>query len=562
MTRIAGRWRLVGLLAFLVLCLSSVSARAGVVPEDPSWIYFGPAMVTGIASGGDLNGDGIDDLTAGMIDSFPPAIHVWFGSKSGLTEQPDVTIDQFSPFEGNIPFGLSTAGDINGDGYDDLVVTDSGYVYEPVGEPEGRFGQVALYLGGPDGPASFPSWTWEGEQPGARFGNSVDSGGDLNGDGFDDILVGAVRYSVGGPESREGAVFAFFGGPDGPGPMPDWTYLGTGAGEQLGLEVAILGDIDGDTYDDLAAASPFWQDEEGKVEVWLGGPAGPSSAPSHQLEASGSPPCGSGGWLFGGFEGLQRSIAKLGDVNDDGLADFAVGAPRCDLGGGEGAVWVYLGALSAEPVPQPPFSGEGSGDVIALGGDLDGDGRADLVSGSPVAWQGGADGQGVVRFYLSQGGVPSLHPGQPALTGSSKSDPFGLTTDISGDLNGDGFHDVVLTRGDYFANPRETVYVYYSCLPDSNGDQDPLCWGASTGDDDDSAGDDDDSAGDDDDSAGDDDDAAGDDDDGDGPPDPGGCGCGGCAQDDQDVPLAGVLLLPLLFLRRSRWRARTRVESP
>ena len=138
---------------------------------------------------------------------------VYFGSSSGLGDVPWT-------FETNqagarLGFGGAGAGDVNGDGYDDLVIGAHRY-----SGPEIDEGRVFLFLGSPSGPMSPPT-ILEIDVPGARLGRAAATAGDVNGDGYDEVIVGAVFYSD--TESQEGAVFVFTGSSEGISTVPAWS---------------------------------------------------------------------------------------------------------------------------------------------------------------------------------------------------------------------------------------------------------------------------------------------------------------------------------------------------
>ena len=123
---------------------------------------------------------------------------------------------------------VSTAGDVNGDGFSDVVVGARFYSNGQSGE-----GRAYLYLGSAAGLASSPSWTAESNQASAEFGKVVATAGDVNGDGFDDVLVGAWSYSDG--QSQEGRVYLYLGSGSGLAPAPAWTWEPNVPNERFGF---------------------------------------------------------------------------------------------------------------------------------------------------------------------------------------------------------------------------------------------------------------------------------------------------------------------------------------
>jgi hypothetical protein len=141
---------------------------------------------------------------------------------------------------------VAAAGDVNGDGYTDVIVGASSYTNGQTGE-----GRAFVYHGSASGPSTVPDWTAESDQAGANFGISVGTAGDVNGDGFGDVIVGAPNWWQ--SPSTGGAAFAYFGSATGLPAAPDWMGLGEGTyvAAQYGISVGTAGDANGDGFDEL-----------------------------------------------------------------------------------------------------------------------------------------------------------------------------------------------------------------------------------------------------------------------------------------------------------------------
>ncbi|MDY6839469.1 MAG: integrin alpha, partial [Thermodesulfobacteriota bacterium] len=138
---------------------------------------------------------------------------------------------------------VSTAGDVNGDGYSDVIVGAGWY-----DNGENNEGRAFVYHGSPSGLSMSADWTAESDQAGAYFGHSVSTAGDVNGDGYSDVIVGANLYDNG--ESNEGGAFVYHGSPSGLSTSADWTAESNERDARLGQSVSTAGDVNGDGYSD------------------------------------------------------------------------------------------------------------------------------------------------------------------------------------------------------------------------------------------------------------------------------------------------------------------------
>src|SRR5439155_970301 len=194
---------------------------------------------------------------------------VFLGSASGLASTPAWTAESD---QASADFGASvaTAGDVNGDGYADVIV--GAHLYDNGQSNEGR---AFVYLGSASGLASTPAWTAESNQANADFGTSVAAAGDVNSDGFGDVIVGADLYDNG--QTDEGRIFVYLGSATGLAPAPDWTADSNQADAAFAFSVAAAGDVNGDGFGDVIAGAPAFdngQTDEGRAFVFLGSGAG------------------------------------------------------------------------------------------------------------------------------------------------------------------------------------------------------------------------------------------------------------------------------------------------
>jgi hypothetical protein len=341
------------------------------------------------------------------------------------------------------------AGDYNGDGYSDVAVGAPGF--DNPGTPQPGDGRVFLYLGGdpPTTTGARSLTTGAAGLPGERLGRSVAWAGDVNGDGFADLAVGAPGSGTG----RTGHVYIFQGGAAAP-TAPAIRFAGTSLDDGFGRLVVPVGDVDGDGFADVLVPAPADEGEPRQGRVgWFRGGAEPNAFIDYEWPG---PP---GTVAFGATAGA------LGDINGDGFADLAAGAfeytdgdPRTDL-----RVQVFLGgttlqASAAFSIRDPGVERLLVGGIAALG-DFDGDGWGDYAVGVPRR-PGESAATGSVRIHF--GWVePGAEPFQ-RLDGRTAGETFGESVAGVGDLNGDGSVDLVVgaSRNDTPADRAGAAYLF------------------------------------------------------------------------------------------------------
>ncbi len=207
---------------------------------------------------------------------------------------------------------------MNGDGYDDLVVGARRFS----GNGITREGRLYVYHGSPSGLSTTASWVRDGGQRNGEFGESASNAGDVNGDGFGDLIAGAFRYDH--PEVDEGIAYLFLGSTSGLSQTPAWTAEGNQAGGYFSYHVDTAGDVNGDNFADVVLTSANYDvngfTDAGSACVYLGSPSGLASTPA---------------WIQDGDQaggGLGNSGRGMGDVNGDGFDDVGTGALYEDFG--------------------------------------------------------------------------------------------------------------------------------------------------------------------------------------------------------------------------------------
>ncbi len=388
--------------------------------------YFGNA----IANAGDVNNDGYDDVVIGA-----PGRSTGAFSDNG-------TAFVYSGLDGTVLYSLegnqsgddfgeavSGAGDVNSDGFDDFLI----------GAPDAvsRKGEAYCFSGA----TGTVIYTWTGTASNGDFGGSVAGGSDLNGDGVPDIVIAAREANLGGL-SDQGAVYFYSG--NGGGLIR--TLNGYASNDFFGSDAAMAGDLDGDGTDEVLVAA-FGAD-----------PGGNSSAGSVYAFS------GATGTLVQQWDGASayiffgRSIDNAGDVDGDGVEDVIIGADAASPNAvpSAGSAYIYSGATAALL-----FQIDGDGPYYYLGyavsgaGDFNNDGYADVMAGAYQAYVTGLGDAG--RVFLHSGFDGSLIQ---AWDGHADGDFFGISLAAGGDLDQDGNQELLIGADRADPNYAGAVYAY------------------------------------------------------------------------------------------------------
>lgn len=432
-----------------------IPLRGGVdQAASPTWFFVVPrgSAPTATAHGRvlDFDADGRADVCAGselesLVRAGSGSARLYLRDATGaLGASPFVTFSQLSTNSGTRVGTSMTAGDFDGDGLIDLVV---GARSEQT--TSGAVGHVRVYRGTTGAPPSdaATSTLIQGTVSAEGVGQQVAVAGDVNRDGYDDLLVTSnLTSATEGGMPTGGRVRLYLGARAGLSSSATQQFVGTGV-EQLGASIDGDGDLDGDGHPDIAVgvpgAAPGSRTNAGRVQVYLGSPAGLPSAASVTLDG---PEAG---------ERFGSHLRVSGDLNGDGFTDLVVGAPLATVGGvaNAGRVYVYFGSASFPSAP----AGLTNPTVLADGGagssfgwrlltsvDVNGDGLRDVLVGAP-GHNGAGERVGSVFVYLGSATRGVEVSPFARVNGVSCGDDFGRGLSNQGDINRDGYGDFVVS---------------------------------------------------------------------------------------------------------------------
>lgn len=463
-----------------------------------------------ISDAGDVNGDGFDDVIIGAPGSsfLPPETpgdaYVVFGKASGIPAE--IELSQLNGTDGFRLAGIdaddecgrsvSGAGDINGDGIDDVIV--GAFFADPNGSFSGEsyvvFGKRGAFaasielstLSGRDG------FRLEGVSNGDATGRAVSNAGDINGDGFDDLIIGA-HYANIDNQGDVGEVYIVFGKPDGFDAVINFRSLngvngfrlqGVGLGDHTGNSVSNAGDVNGDGFGDVViGATQAGQGSSGE-DLNLPGKSYVVFGKSNGFAATVDLDTldGATGFRLDGFHAhdrLGQSVSGAGDINGDGFDDVIIGAQYAEPNGQRsGESYVVFGKASsfAAAIDVNALNGtdgfqiEGSdafhqlGVSVSAAGDVNADGFDDLIVGAHNAPFNGLSRAGLSYILFGKtsgfgavfdlGTLNGLNGFQ--VGGIDADDVSGRTVSTAGDINGDGFDDVLIGATDADAGAEDT----------------------------------------------------------------------------------------------------------
>lgn len=378
--------------------LSSLDGKTGFRLDSG---VAGEWVGTAVSSAGDINGDGLDDILigAGGANGSAGASYVVYGKTTAFTNILNMAslngvtgfkMNGVSPND-NTGSTVSAAGDFNGDGYDDMLIgafganSDAGAAYLVFGAAGGF--AASMDLGSLDG-SNGVRFNGKGTE---GLGRSVNRAGDINGDGLEDIVIGAFRANEG-----SGAAYVLFGKTERFDPSMNLDQLSGVEGfkisgsafEQAGIAVSAAGDVNGDGYGDLLVGARDANNKAGSTYLIYG------KAGNFDANLSLGSLNGATGMRLNGMDGDRAgsSVSKAGDVNGDGFDDLVIAAPNGQ--GGAGVGYLFLGGnftsavttqgtvkadtLTGTEASETIFGGQGDDTITGGGG-------ADMIRGGSGA---------------------------------------------------------------------------------------------------------------------------------------------------------------------------------
>jgi len=423
-----------------------------------------------VSFAGDVDGDGLDDILIGAPEyhsSYGRAYLVYGATVRLLDDQMDLAdADRVFDGEANNDYcgaSVAAAGDVDGDGRDDILI--GAYLNDDNGTTAGKaylqtgasilFAEDTIDLG-------TNCFDFLGETDHSSAGYALAGIGDMNQDGFDDIMIGSHGTDP------KGKTYVIFGGSDHHRIEPILRFHTKVEHSYVGTSVASAGDVDGDGLADSLIGAPgsSYYGTVGRAALVYGETM--LDLIDDKMSFESVTDIGDADIIFNGSSDSSRcgeSVASAGDVDSDGLSDVLVGAPGVDkaylflatsLAGMSGEVdadsdadYTFYGSDNAGSAVAGvgDVDGDGYDDVLIAADDMDGDGLADILIGAEEN-SDGADDAGktylvMASTILASGGAMSLSEADYFFVGQNENEGSGWSVD-AGDYDGDGINDILI----------------------------------------------------------------------------------------------------------------------
>lgn len=389
------------------------------------------------SSAGDINNDGFDDVIVGATinESSNSIMYIYYGGNI-MDENPDYVLTKGDNEEWNVHF--SNAGDVNNDGFDDLI---AGMFFKA----NDQTGAAFIYYGGPIWD-SIEDVNMRGEGTNNEFGYSVSDAGDVNGDGYDDVIIGTPFYA-----EHTGRAYLYYGGGSIDNSV-DLTFTGTAVYNNFGVSVSGAGDVNNDGFDDVIISDDNlgW----GSACIYYGGINVDNNADVIITNVE-----------FG--FGSRNPVSGAGDVNGDGFDDIIIGATTSDIWE-SGKAFIFFGATNMDNIADLILVSEGTEDhfgfSVSGAGDVNNDGFDDIIVGADY------ENSDKGRVYIYYGGSEMNKVADVIITEDGLDYYFGYSVSSAGDVNKDGFDDVIIGAKNYTDNMNKAYIYYGSTNMDNNAD--------------------------------------------------------------------------------------------
>jgi len=386
--------------------------------------------IVGVASGADVNNDGYNDIIITEKRHEAKFLNIFYGRPDFINGPAPNGVYEWEWWGGSFVSDVkSILGDFNGDGFADIVVAVA-----PIDE-------VAIFPGGPSGPAPSPSWSarFLDLYPFGIFVSPMLETGDYNGDGYSDLIIGGIA-SDNTPIGLTILAYLFYGPIQGPSGAPQWVGEGEALGDQFGFSVAGIGDINGDGYDDIIVGAPGFDlnfINRGAAFVYPGSATGLSSTP---LDTGDLLRGKSDNELFG------RAVYKVGDLNGDGRIEFGITSTtgisdKLNLFSGPGSATGFTEYATESLTSNMHLHDNG----VAVG-DFDGDGDIDIAiryNYTASALNGG------IRVFRNENGQFLFSKFIAALPIYFEAIGEYAQQIVAVDMNGNSIDDIVVSRNDF-----------------------------------------------------------------------------------------------------------------